>query len=112
MERPEKPRGDAEEALAVADVRIDAVYVQPFEHHNPMEMHASTMVYEADGSLTIYDKAQGAHERKDQIPISSASSWLTNTRMPWRSSEVKWRRFSVTTRRAPARRAISAICAS
>jgi PIN domain-containing protein len=45
-------------------------------------------------------------------PISSTISALTSTRMPWRSREVKWRRFSVATSRAPACRAISAMCAS
>lgn len=44
--------------------------------------------------------------------ISSASSALTSTRMPWRSSGVKWRRFSVATSRAPACRATSAMCVS
>jgi len=47
-----------------------------------------------------------------QRPISSTSSALTSTRIPWRSRGVKWRRFSVATSRAPACRAISAMCAS
>jgi len=64
VDGPVKPRGDAEKALASADVRVDAEYVQPFEHHNPMEMHASTVIYEADGSMTIHDKTQGAHNSK------------------------------------------------
>ncbi len=64
VEPPAKPRGDADGALASADVRHEAEYVQPFEHHNPMEMHASTVIHEADGSLTIYDKTQGAHNSK------------------------------------------------
>jgi Zinc-binding dehydrogenase len=50
--------------------------------------------------------------RVDQSPSSSASSSLTSTRMPWRSKEVKWRRFSVATSCAPAERATSAMCAS
>ena len=64
VEKPAEPRGDAEGALASAGFRHDAEYVQPFEHHNPMEMHASTVIHEADGSLTIYDKTQGAHNSK------------------------------------------------
>src|SRR5712671_6902856 len=31
----------------------------PSEHHNPMELFASTVVVEADGKLTVYDKTQG-----------------------------------------------------
>lgn len=62
--KPESPRGDVKTALAQADVRHEAEYVQPFEHHNPMELFASTVIHEADGSLTIYDKTQGAHNSK------------------------------------------------
>lgn len=59
FEPPPKPRGDADAALARAAVRIDATYHTPVEHHNPMECHASTVVYEDDGTLTVYDKTQG-----------------------------------------------------
>jgi xanthine dehydrogenase YagR molybdenum-binding subunit len=54
-----KSRGDAREALERADARILATYVTPHEYHNPMEMHASTVLFDAGGSLTIYDKTQG-----------------------------------------------------
>jgi xanthine dehydrogenase YagR molybdenum-binding subunit len=64
VQSPAKPRGDAEGALASAEVRHEAEYIQPFEHHNPLEMHASTVIHEADGSMTIYDKTQGAHNSK------------------------------------------------
>ena len=56
---PPKPRGEAEQALAAAAVRHDAEYYVPIEHHNPMELYASTVIYEADGKLTVYDKTQG-----------------------------------------------------
>ena len=55
---PEKPRGDAEEAFASAAVRHAAEYSIPTEHHNPMELFASTAIWEA-GKLTVYDKTQG-----------------------------------------------------
>jgi xanthine dehydrogenase YagR molybdenum-binding subunit len=55
---PEKPRGDAEKAFASAAVRHAAEYVIPTEHHNPMELFASTAIWEA-GQLTVYDKTQG-----------------------------------------------------
>jgi xanthine dehydrogenase YagR molybdenum-binding subunit len=56
---PPKPRGDAEQAFAAAAVRHRGEYYVPIEHHNPMELFASTVMYEADGTLTIYDKTQG-----------------------------------------------------
>jgi xanthine dehydrogenase YagR molybdenum-binding subunit len=55
-----KDRGDAEGAFAQASVRHEAEYTHPFEHHNPMEMHASTVVWHDDGKLTVYEKTQGA----------------------------------------------------
>ncbi|MEH2552692.1 xanthine dehydrogenase YagR molybdenum-binding subunit [Bradyrhizobium algeriense] len=55
---PEKPRGDAEKAFASAAVRHAAEYSIPTEHHNPMELFASTAIWEA-GQLTVYDKTQG-----------------------------------------------------
>src|SRR5690606_212938 len=34
-------------------------YVTPVEHHNPMEMHASTVHYQPGGELLIHEKTQG-----------------------------------------------------
>lgn len=59
-----RSRGDADAAFASADVRHEAEYVQPYEHHNPMEMHAATVIYEPDGSLAVYVKTQGVHNSK------------------------------------------------
>ena len=56
---PPKPRGDAHKALASATVRHDGEYFVPIEHHNPMELYASTVIVGPDGKLTIYDKTQG-----------------------------------------------------
>ncbi len=53
------PRGDAANALAAAEVRHEADYFVPVEHHNPMELYASTVIWEGDGKLTVYDKTQG-----------------------------------------------------
>jgi xanthine dehydrogenase YagR molybdenum-binding subunit len=54
-----KNRGDARAALEVAPVTIAGDYYKGTEHHNPMEMHATTVIYEDDGKLTVYDKTQG-----------------------------------------------------
>jgi xanthine dehydrogenase YagR molybdenum-binding subunit len=56
---PPKPRGSAEQALASAAVRHAGEYYVPIEHHNPMELYASTVIWDGDGKLTVYDKTQG-----------------------------------------------------
>jgi xanthine dehydrogenase YagR molybdenum-binding subunit len=56
---PPKQRGTPEEALAAAAVRHQGEYYVPIEHHNPMELFASTVIYDASGKLTVYDKTQG-----------------------------------------------------
>jgi xanthine dehydrogenase YagR molybdenum-binding subunit len=56
---PPKPRGAAAQALAAAEMRHRGEYFVPIEHHNPMELFASTVIYERDGKLTVYDKTQG-----------------------------------------------------
>ena len=56
---PPKPRGSAEKAFAAAEVHHAGEYYVPIEHHNPMELYASTVVWEGEGKLTIYDKTQG-----------------------------------------------------
>jgi xanthine dehydrogenase YagR molybdenum-binding subunit len=56
---PPKPRGQAEKALAAAAVRHEGEYFIPVEHHNPMELYASTVIRGVDGKLTVYDKTQG-----------------------------------------------------
>ncbi len=62
---PPKPRGNAQQAYMEADKRVSGEFVHQAEHHNPMEMFATTAVYEAPKRgekprLTIYDKTQGA----------------------------------------------------
>lgn len=59
LELDAKPRGDAAKALAAAEVRHEAEYSVPIEHHNPMEPFASTVIWEGGGRLTVYDKTQG-----------------------------------------------------
>lgn len=61
---PPKPRGDADQAYAAAPVKVDAEYYAGAEHHNPMEMHATTVVRGDDGHLTIYDKTQGSQNSR------------------------------------------------
>src|SRR3981081_4226124 len=59
IDTPPKPRGNADKALAAAAVRHQGEYFIPVEHHNPMELFASTVIWGVDGKLTVYDKTQG-----------------------------------------------------
>lgn len=54
-----EPRGDTQQALKNAAVKVEVEYTTPVEHHNPMEPHASTVHYLIDGKLEIHDKTQG-----------------------------------------------------
>jgi xanthine dehydrogenase YagR molybdenum-binding subunit len=56
---PPNARGSAETAFAAAAVRHQGEYYVPIEHHNPMELYASTVVWDGGGKLTVYDKTQG-----------------------------------------------------
>jgi xanthine dehydrogenase YagR molybdenum-binding subunit len=69
--RPLKPgftppgsKGDADKAFDAAPVKIDAEYYNAVEHHNPLEMFASTVVYGEDGHLTVYDKTQSSQNSR------------------------------------------------
>lgn len=57
---PPKNRGEAAAALEAAPVKASGVYHLTSEHHNPMEMHATTVIWEGDGKITVHDKTQGA----------------------------------------------------
>jgi xanthine dehydrogenase YagR molybdenum-binding subunit len=49
--------GDAEQAFAAADVRVEAQYETPTQHHNPIELFTTTCVWR-DNQLTIYEPSQ------------------------------------------------------
>ncbi|MCA1408037.1 xanthine dehydrogenase family protein molybdopterin-binding subunit [Ensifer sp. IC3342] len=49
--------GDFDGAFAAASVKVDATYRTPYEHHNPMEPHATLAVWSGD-EVTIYTSAQ------------------------------------------------------
>jgi xanthine dehydrogenase YagR molybdenum-binding subunit len=56
---PPKQRGNPDSVLATAAVRHAGEYYVPIEHHNPMELFASTVLIDSNGRLTVYDKTQG-----------------------------------------------------
>jgi len=54
---PDTWRGNLAQGLAQADVRVVETYTTPTEHHNPMEPHATTALWEGE-RLTVYDATQ------------------------------------------------------
>ena len=58
--RPRPDRGKPEEAFQNSEVKIEAEYSIPIEHHNAMELHASVANWEGN-KLVIYDKTQGVN---------------------------------------------------
>jgi len=58
--QPPKPRGDARAAYDAAPLKVSHEYRLPAHFHNPMEMHATTVVWEGDGKITVHDKTQGS----------------------------------------------------
>lgn len=58
---PPKPRGNFEAAYANADVHFEGSFHHGSQHHNPLELFATTTVYEGKGKVTVYDKTQGTN---------------------------------------------------
>ncbi|CAN5375666.1 xanthine dehydrogenase family protein molybdopterin-binding subunit [soil metagenome] len=61
---PPDAKGDADAAFAAAPVKVEAEFHSGVEHHNPMELFASTVIVEPDGHLTIYDKTQSSQNSR------------------------------------------------
>jgi len=57
---PPSSKGDAEKAYEEGAVKVESEFYHGAEHHNPMEMFATTVVHGEDGHLTIYDKNQSS----------------------------------------------------
>jgi xanthine dehydrogenase YagR molybdenum-binding subunit len=66
---PPQPRGNPEEAMRNAPVKIEAEYRIPIEHHNPMEPHAAIAVWQ-DDKLTIFDKTQHVYGVRAHLATS------------------------------------------
>ena len=61
---PPDEKGDTAAAFAASPVTVEADFHSGVEHHNPMEMFATTVVRDADGHLTIYDKTQSSQNTR------------------------------------------------
>jgi len=57
--KPPKNKGKFKPAFEGSPVQVETEYFHGAEHHNPMEMHASTVLYTGEDQLAIYDKTQG-----------------------------------------------------
>ena len=62
-DRRQSQRGDADAAFAAAPVKLDQVYVTPAETHNPIELHATTAVWEGS-TLTLYEGSQAVFNHR------------------------------------------------
>ena len=51
-------RGDPDKAFEAAAVKVDQTYVTPVETHNPIELHASVVVWDGD-RVTMFETSQG-----------------------------------------------------
>src|SRR6266550_1597160 len=56
--RLDSQRGDPDAAFATAPVKLDETYVTPTETNNPLELHATTAIWEGS-TLTLYESSQG-----------------------------------------------------
>ncbi|MBW4571733.1 MAG: xanthine dehydrogenase family protein molybdopterin-binding subunit [Tolypothrix carrinoi HA7290-LM1] len=61
-------RGNLEQGLAEAEVRLEETYTTPTENHNPMETHATTAVWSGD-KLTVYDATQYTFGERKTLAI-------------------------------------------
>src|SRR6266568_1563089 len=64
--RLQSKRGDPEGAFASAPVKLDQTYVTPTETHNPLELHATTAVWE-DSKLTLYETTQSIFNTRNVL---------------------------------------------
>ncbi len=93
-------RGDVSAAFANAPVKVDETYATPVEVHNPMEMHATTAVWDGKG-FTLYESTQGVVTHmntlaqvlgvpKENVRVISrfigsgfGGSWIRGHTRPW-----------------------------
>jgi xanthine dehydrogenase YagR molybdenum-binding subunit len=64
---PPEPKGSPEIAFSEAPHRLSCDYRINAEYHNPMELFATTCVYEGSGQLTIYEKTQGSQNSQGYV---------------------------------------------
>ena len=58
--------GDADAAFAAAEVKVDARYGTPTQHHNPIELFTTTCAW-SDGKLTVYEPSQFVYGLRGEL---------------------------------------------
>jgi xanthine dehydrogenase YagR molybdenum-binding subunit len=64
-----KPRGNPDEAMRQAPVKVEGEYRIAIEHHNPMEPHGAIAFWQG-GALTIFDKSQEVYNVRTHLASS------------------------------------------
>ncbi len=59
-------RGEAN-AYKHAAIKIEAEYIIPIEVHNPLELHATTALWDGEDKVTVYEKTQGVKSTQRSI---------------------------------------------
>lgn len=65
--KPPKSRGNFGKGWKEGVAHMEANYSHHAQHHNPMEMFASTVEWLGDKNLNIYDKTQGAFNSQQYV---------------------------------------------
>ncbi len=63
---PSTMQGDPDTAFASTPMRVDSTFLQPREHHNAMEPHATVAEWTGD-RLTLWDKTQWVYGVVDEV---------------------------------------------
>ena len=63
---PASVKGDPDAVFAASSFRVDSTFLQPREHHNAMEPHATVAKWDGD-KLTLWDKTQWVYGVADEI---------------------------------------------
>ncbi len=58
--------GDADAAIAGAEVKLEVEYGTPAQHHNPIELYTTTCLWN-DGELTVYEPSQFMYGLKNGL---------------------------------------------
>src|SRR5579859_1973638 len=61
--------GNADEAISASLFQIKQIYTTSDRHHNPMEPHATTAVWDANGVLTLYETTQHIFGTKELVSM-------------------------------------------
>ena len=64
-----KTRGIPDEAFKNSEVKVEAEYTIPIEHHNPMELPGATAFWDGD-KLMMFDKSQGVYGVRGHLASS------------------------------------------